>query len=514
MGISKGSRKEYSTMKTNTKKNIKKILASRKFKYGSVAIAFTVIFCAVVILFNAVLTVVSNYNGGFYIDLTEEKIYDLSDKTLEVLNNLDKKVEIIFCTTEDRIDDDNQFSYIKRLAQKYETASSNISVTFKDSLKDPIYFNQFKKTSSDVISQQSVIINCEETKQYVVYSASKFFKYDSETATIFAYDGENKFTGAILQTASTDTAKAGIITNHGEKAPNSLALLLREQGYDVSSVDLEKISENELFSYDLLVISNPVYDYTGIAAANEGGRNEIALLNTYLTKQFGNLMVFINSETANTSLAEFSGFLADDWGISYTSGDILFEDAQKAIDSTGIVFFATPSSGNTAGAKIHSSLTATAASRAIFGQTTPLHVLFETRADKNVSVVFETSLNAVLLRGETAAKAASVPIMTLSTYTKMYNNEEYRANVLVCGSTYFLNQIDNYVCSNTDVLKNALVQMGNNNILTGIDYKVVDDTALAISMNDFKKYTVMLSTIIPLIISAVGIYVYIKRKKA
>lgn len=496
------------------RKKIKKIFASRKFKYGSVAIAFTVIFCAVIVLFNAILTVVSNYNGGFYIDLTEEKIYDLSDKTNEILKSLDKKVEIIFCTTEDVIDDDSRFSYIKRLAQKYESTSGNVSLVFKDSIKDPIYFNQFKKTSSDVISQKSVIINCKETKKYIVYPVTKFFKYESETGAVFAYDGENKFTGAILQTAITDTSKAGIITNHGEKAPGALATLLREQGYDVTTIDLEKIPEQELFNYDLLVISNPVYDYTGIASANEGGRNEIALLNTYLTKHFGNLMVFINSETANTALSEFSGFLSDDWGISYTSGDIIFENQEKSLDSTGIVFFATPSSGNSQGSKIHSSLSGSGATRAVFGQTTPLNVLFETRADKNVSVVFETSGNSVLLRGEAAAKVPSMPVMTISTYTKLYNNKEYRANVLVCGSTYFLNQIDNYVYSNTDVMKNALVQMGNNSILTDINYKVVDDTALAISMNDFKNYTLMLSSIIPLIIAAAGIYVYIKRKKA
>ena len=59
----------------------KSVFASKRFKYGSVAVAFTVVFVAFVILLNAVFTAVANYNGGFYIDLTGEKIYDISDST-------------------------------------------------------------------------------------------------------------------------------------------------------------------------------------------------------------------------------------------------------------------------------------------------------------------------------------------------------------------------------------------------------------------------------------------------
>ena len=493
-------------------KTLKSVLSSRKFKYGSVAVAFTTVFCAFVILFNAVLSLVSDYNGGFYIDLTSERIYDLSDKSVEVINSLDKKIEIIFCNTADRIDDNSALSYIKRLAERYETASDKIDVIYKDCVKDPVYFNQFKKTSADRITQFSVIINCAETKRFVVYDYSRFFKYSSETGTIFAYDGENKFTGAIMQTAANQTAKAGFITNHGEKAPGGLEVLLREQGYEVSGVDLEKVDEEALFDYDLLIISDPVYDYTGIEAAREGRRNEIGLLNDYLTKYFGNLMVFIDYETPNTSLSEFSGFLADDWGVGYNYGEMLIEDSSKAIDKTGMFFFATPS--NTGyGAKIPSNI-ASGANRAAFGYATPLSILFAEKGEKTVSPVFTASPNSVVYREDSAVKSLLAPVMTLSTYTKMIDSKEYSSNVIVCGSTYYLNLIDSQEYSNSDVIKSALSYMGNDNIIAGIDYKVLEDTALTITQDDFKKYTVMLSSIVPLIIAAVGIAVYIKRKKA
>ena len=211
--------------------NFKKILSSKKFKYGSAAVVLTAVFCAFVILVNALFTVISNKNGGFYIDLTEEKIYDLSAKSIEVITELDKKVEIIFCMTEDRIDDSSALSYVKRLAEKYSSLTGNVDVVFRDSVKEPIYFNQFKKTSTDTISQASVIINCPESKRYIVYSDRNFFKFSAETGAMFAYDGESKLTGAIVQTALNQTQKAAFITGHGEEKRSTLETLLKEQGY-------------------------------------------------------------------------------------------------------------------------------------------------------------------------------------------------------------------------------------------------------------------------------------------
>lgn len=67
---------------TSKKKTEKNVYASRKFKYGTVAIVFTLIFCAFIIFLNAVFSGISNYNGGFYLDLTSEQIYDISDITI------------------------------------------------------------------------------------------------------------------------------------------------------------------------------------------------------------------------------------------------------------------------------------------------------------------------------------------------------------------------------------------------------------------------------------------------
>ena len=144
---------------------------------------------------------------------------------------------------------------LKRLAEKYRTLNDRVSLVYRDCAKDPVYFNQFKKTSADTISQNSVIINCPETKRYIVYPLVRFFKLSSETRNIFAYDGENKLTGAIMQTAVGEPQKAGFITGHGEEKRSSVESLLREQGYEVSDVDLKSTTEEQLADYLTCLLS-------------------------------------------------------------------------------------------------------------------------------------------------------------------------------------------------------------------------------------------------------------------
>ena len=501
-----------------TQKNVNKAPKdSRRLTYGTTAVVFTVIFSVFVILLNAVFSFASDRFGGFFIDLTGETIYELSDASLSVLHSLDeyetpRTVEIIFCTTEDKIADNDFLSYVNRLADKYQAASRHITVTYKDVVKDPTYFASYKKTGT--ISQTSVIVACAETKKHIIYPLNKFFKMSSETGRLFAYDGENKLTSAIMQTAATDVFKAGLVTGHGEDKRESLGNLLREQGYEVSDVKLDAIREEELAAYDLLVICNPKYDFTGVSESLEGRVDEISMLNRYLTENYGSLMVFIDPNTPN--LPEFSGFLADDWNVSFVPGCVLTEGSSAALDRDGLYFLGTPSMDDpsSVGYKLHSAVTSTGAMKTLFGNTTPLVMVRRESGYKTTSAVYTSTKDAVCTYGNEVSSGAAMPVMTVTTYEKYVDNTPKDAHVLVCGSLEYLNLLDSDAYANGDILRQAFHVTGNTSAVTGIRYKVVEDSSLTVTVDDFKKYILMLAVCVPLIIAAIGAIVYIKRKKA
>ena len=77
-----------------------------------------------------------------------------------------------------------------------------------------------------------------------------------------------------------------------------------------------------------------------------------------------------------------------------------------------------------------------------------------------------------------------------------------------------MNYVSEQSFANADSLKSTFAVMGNTNVVTGIRSKVVEDTTITVTQENFKNYTVLLSVLVPLVIAALGTVMYIKRKKA
>ena len=91
---------------------------SRKFKYGSVATAFTIAFVAIVVIFNIIFTALAQkYN--WYIDMTEEQVYTLSDEAKELLADIPDEVNIYFASDPDVLMNGSNSSYTRMI---YTTA--------------------------------------------------------------------------------------------------------------------------------------------------------------------------------------------------------------------------------------------------------------------------------------------------------------------------------------------------------------------------------------------------------
>ncbi len=504
--------------KLNLKSKGKKLLKSKKFKYGSSAVVFTAIFIVFVLLINVVLSVIDAKFGGLYIDMTSKKIYNITDASRQALKDVTLPVEIIFCRPSDIIESSEHMNAVQRLADNYASEFSNISVKYRDKISDPTYFNQFMTTSSDVISDSSVIVSCPSNGAFVVSSLNSFYKFNTE-GKLFAFDGENKLTTSILRTARPQALKAAFTKGHNESVSGELIYLLTEQGYEVSQVDLKTVSREELNSYDLVVICNPTIDFTGLVAEKEGQVNEIGLLNSYLTGSFGNLFVFLSPETPE--LPELKEFLSEDWGVDYTPGKIISESSQHAVSPDGYAILGQYSdSKGSAGYEIHRTISQGAAgARALFDYAVPLKFTFDENNYKTTSAVALTSSSSSVTAGSLSEKAPSIPLMTITDYARSYDDGEKHAYVLVSASSYFLNYIPTNMAvsgasqyANADIIKSTLKLTGNTNIAANIDFKVLDESDIQLTSAQSRSFMQRLGIIVPVIISVIGTVVFVKRK--
>ena len=146
----------------NKKQTAKKSLFSdRRFKYGSLAVGLTAAFIALVVALNAVIYALA-YTYGWYIDLTGERYYGITDKSKEVLDDVlteDVKVKIIFCQAKDMVLDDSAGYYVYRCVETYKKAyPNNIQVEYLDIVSRPDLAEKYTTQLGTPIYQTNVII--------------------------------------------------------------------------------------------------------------------------------------------------------------------------------------------------------------------------------------------------------------------------------------------------------------------------------------------------------------------
>ena len=115
------------------------ILKNRRLRMGSFATVLTVIFIAVLIILNMIVSAISE-RYPIQLDLTTGKIYGLSDETIEYLKTVEKDVNIYVLATEDSFGSPNEY-YLQaaETIKKFPQYNSKIKVQFIDLAKDPAF---------------------------------------------------------------------------------------------------------------------------------------------------------------------------------------------------------------------------------------------------------------------------------------------------------------------------------------------------------------------------------------
>ena len=229
-----------------------KFLHTKKFRYGSVSVALTVVIIAAVILFNAIFTALSE-KFVWYLDMTSDEIYTLSDEAKALLDQVfykteenaegetvlvtdengkrvprkyvnaetgeekDIEVTIIFCSPRDQMEENTTQRYVLytvlEMAKEYE----NIKIKFVDYLTNPSAVSGYKESSGQSISSYSVIVT--SGTQSRVYALSALFTTDSSTETVVGYNGEQRLVSAIHAVTQVQTP---CLLHHGTQGGGQL----------------------------------------------------------------------------------------------------------------------------------------------------------------------------------------------------------------------------------------------------------------------------------------------------
>lgn len=109
---------------------------TKKLRYGTLATAITAVFIVVVVLINVIVGIVME-RYPLKLDLTSNKIYEISDRTIEYLKGVDRNVELVVMSDETHYKTNSDYKKAAEILEKYAMYSDKIKVKYVDMKKNP-----------------------------------------------------------------------------------------------------------------------------------------------------------------------------------------------------------------------------------------------------------------------------------------------------------------------------------------------------------------------------------------
>lgn len=521
----------------------------------------TALVIAAVILFNVVFSMLAS-KYLWYIDMTREGLYTVSDECYTLLDstfekvNADRKangeepvkVTIKFCDMYDNLMSGVYTKYVLttalELAERYP---DSIEVEYINIYENPSAVNPYKVSVGTRIYNTSVIVV--SGGEYRLYDISSFFLTTSGENAPWAYFGEKRLASAILAVTQAEQPVAGILMGHGERYTDpSLVSLIELAGFQIEVVsDLVnwEIPEN----CRLLVTYNPTADFR---STDDGisDSSEIAILDEFLADNNHSLMVFMSPDSP--ILPNLEDYLAL-WGVQFGRTEegesmVISEEPSKALTDNGTTFIGQYETLGT-GASITSDMRNQAyPQKVVFRNAMPLEIA--DAYEKAFYVDEESGVKASygyknlgstgreiwnIFSSGTAAKTYAAgkevgtagvndpyALMTLSIQRRLTQEDDYGASfadgssyVLACGSTDFAIEalLDSNAYGNSEVLLKALVSMGKEAVPTSLTFiPFADLTIDTLTTERANRYTAVLSILPVVICLGVGVWVLVRRK--
>lgn len=544
---------------------MKSPIKNKKFRYGSSSALITVSVIAVVVLINIIFTSLAN-KFLWYLDMTPEELYTVSDECFALLDETFKKVNedrradghedvkviITFCDEPDNIEENETLRLVYNTALELEKEyPETIEVRWYDIIRNPSAVQQYGRPSTT-----SVII--ESGTEFRVQSIRSFYTFESDSAEVpWAYNAEKKFAACIMAVTQLETPLALFTSNHGEQAYDiEFETVLVDAGYKVSTIDLAKEDIPE--DCRLLVTFMPADDFLVKDGVSE--ISEIEKLDKFLD---GTNAYMVFTDYSTPTLPNLEEYL-EEWGIAYeradseydASGDekgfnYMIKDTSQSLSADGFTFIGEYVTKGLGGNITQHMRTGGVPKKVIFRDATAIKhsylydptnyhddsldinqsegdFIYYTNDDngyvRSMYPVFTTSASAeAMVKGKVVDKATSLDKFMLFTITQedrniqesnytSINNSSY---VLACSSTQFASEafLQSAVYGNSDMMMSAFRAVGKEIVPVGLTFKPFASQDIeSITTKQANQYTVVLTVIPAVVLLGAGVFVIVKRR--
>ena len=513
----------------------KQIFRNRKARHASITVILTVLVIAVTVLANAVVGKLAN-RFNWYTYMPAEPNYAVTESCYALLENaftrfsrdgIETKTEIIFCDTQEKLDEDGAMVYIYETALALsERFPEHITVRFYDVVANPTTVSRFATAidpdtgeEADVAIPSTSVIITNGGDYHRIYAREDFYLLRTGESTFWAYDGERHMAAGILHALDPQRPVACLLSNHGETYYDyELLYVLDDAGYSIEMLDLyeQPIPEN----CNLLISYNPTGDLTADSIA---ATSEIDILESFLSKGGNHFLTFIGNNSP--ALPNYEAFL-EKWGVDFSyrttsegkSFRYMVNDEANSLTSDGYTIYGEVAEEGNAAAMLES-----LSKPAIFKNATAMDNAASfvhngdgsyTNGNRTMYALYtgnETAVNWA--DGSPIASADDAILMSLTQQT----NADGLSSVAVIAATDFAGEtfMQSPVYGNTDLMFRMFELFGKNHTPRGLAAKPMETTGISIlTTREMVIWTVALA-VTPMVVTAVlAVAVLAKRRRA
>ena len=520
-------------MANQQKQTAAKVKDKRNLKYGSLSVVVTVIFVALVIIFNIIATSFSPYT-----DMTASGFYSLSDDFTEEMNKLlqpesgdEVYLNIVLLAEEDVFRNASQMTMMlyqtfKELVKTFD----NINLVAYNTTVHPELAERYKTTALDTLALDDVVFElCDEKGVALTntpakkYTARSFFMMDSDTSTYIGYNAETKILSAVaLLTGKAEKPTAYYLQGHSEPTLEEAAdwqEVLELGGFEVKAINLSNENFEQTSGDDIIIINCPKFDLVSTTSLSE-----VKKIREFLGSNYGNMIVVEDASTPK--LPALEGLLSE-YGLGF-GGSVT--DNQHSVSSSGASKLIADYSQT-----YNPNLSEQPMSGQILGK------LFGKKSTNLPTTIFTTPKEVIIydasevVSGVNASKSTFALLQSYNTsQTRNANGEIVNGSVALLGVSRIIWELNageiSYVvalssadflsaeyensCANRNIILEMLRLMWDNTIsYDNIDYKAFDDNALTdVSTAAANTWTILCVVAIPVAIALCGVVVYVRRR--
>ena len=467
-------------------------------RHGSYSIGVMAIVIAIVVVLNLVIQELpSSFRE---IDLSSEKLYTIGDQTKELLDDLDKDVDLYYIAQ-----DGTESTDIQRLLERYEERSEHIKVEQKDPAVYPTFTQQY---TSDSVSNNSIIVVCGDKSRVVNYSDmyETSINYQTYTQETTAFDGEGQLTSAINYVISDDMPVLYTLEGHNEA---SMGTAMTET---IQKANIEIQSLNLLTQDSVPEDASCLFIFAPSTDLSEDEANKII---EYLEN--GGKALIISNYT-DEEMPNFESVL-ENYGVRPVDGIVMEGDTAHYISQNPYYLLPNIESNDvTSGLSSQSRYVLMPLAQGI-------ETLDNIRDSLDIQSILTTSDSAYsktdLENMQTMEKESSDidgPFDLGVSITEDVGDDAQTQIVYFASSSIFDDTIDSYVSgTNYELLSSSLSWLcqseeDNTNTIS-IPSKSLDTSMLTISAADVNFWSIFVTAVIPVCILLIGFGIWMKRRK-